>query len=980
MSEADVHFDLYRHLQNAIEDEPKRGSRVYDTVSPEYGMGIDGFADLIVFDESNDPVLTIEAKKPEGGNNRDIDPYSPKVIKQAFSYAAQIGSPYFATFNGNRFVLFNTFEEGSQLLERSTKSYDINSLEKFADSILDEIKRIEEGEEKWDSLDNAFIERVRSLHEQITPPMQASLSEKLNDDGVFHDDFVDWLDKQGFDYKELDANKQKEVQTNFAEQAAYLLINKIIFYRILENSEAYRDQLKPLAVSIHRVQQDLEDHFTEVVENIDFEAVFRHDEVFSEISLDSVAERIREFIIELDDQDLTQFDSDVIGRIYEGVIPAEQRHDMGEYYTPPPICDLITKLTIQDPDADVLDPACGSGGFQISSYHRKQELLPESQGSHTQILNDLYGIDINRFPAHLSAINLAIQDLSSHTENVQIRVNDFFKVLPATKEYEGEVGRVSGDASEEYISTPDDMDAVVGNPPYIRHESIDNKERVRQHLSSVDADEMSSKADIYAYFITHATEFLQSGGRLGFITSDRWLDTSYGEDLQEFILDNYEIKAVIKFDKQAFEDALVGSTVLIIEKQPTPNKRNSSTAKFLRVKQSLDIDDIVDIIEEDHISEKIIRTEKYRLVTRTQKDLYDEDKWNLFFIAPPIYFEALGETNTELSDRADLSYGKKTGANPFFCRKTEDARDLGIEEYTKPLLKASGQITQIDFEGPISEEWRMVDLNSIVDRAQSDIESRFTSGDDKSVMTSELEERVKNWLKKNGHESLVEYIEWGEDQGYHARASMKSRDIWFDLGDLPYPPIFVPEFTWRTFRASWAVDSEGVCTNKFYNVQPDAEVQPKLLCAILNTRLMQLNVEIGGRWTGGQGMDRIDLMLYEARQLPIVDPLKIDEEDREKIIKAFDNLINAEKEHAPDPEASDVAEERDALDHAVLSVMDLEDKLNEIKQAVELMITMREEGAGQHTEVLVDRTEEEQEVIDIEGVSEARESTTLTDY
>jgi hypothetical protein len=60
--------------------------------------------------------------------------------------------------------------------------------------------------------------------------------------------------------------------------------------------------------------------------------------------------------------------------------------------------------------------------------------------------------------------------------------------------------------------------------------------------------------------------------------------------------------------------------------------------------------------------------------------------------------------------------------------------------------------------------------------------------------------------------------------------------------------------------------------------------------------------------------------------------------------------------------------------------MGLEDKVEDVKQAVELMIMMREKGAGQHTKVLVDRAEEEREVIDIAGVSEARESTTLSDF
>jgi len=258
------------------------------------------------------------------------------------------------------------------LLERSTKSYEISSLEQFADSILNEIVRLEEGQEKWDSLDAAFIERVRSLHEKVTPEMQTALTDHLGDNEDFRSDFVAWIEAQGFEYDEMDVDERESVRENFAEQAAYLLINKIIFYRILEKSKAYEDEVKPLAVSIHRVRADLQDYFEDIVENVDFEAIFEHDEIYSEIPLEPVSERVRDFIIELDDQDLTQFDSDVIGRIYEGVIPADRRHDMGEYYTPPAICDLITQLCIQDAHDDVLDPACGSGGFPVSAYHEKE--------------------------------------------------------------------------------------------------------------------------------------------------------------------------------------------------------------------------------------------------------------------------------------------------------------------------------------------------------------------------------------------------------------------------------------------------------------------------------------------------------------------------------------------------------------------------------------------------------------------------------
>jgi len=399
MSEADIHFEFYRHLQNAIEEEPQRGGREYTKVVPEDDEKIEGRADLVVYDEDG-PAVVIEAKRPEDGTpNRNIDPYSDKVIKQAFGYAAELGAPYFATYNADRLVLFNTFEKGKSLLQRSTKSYKISSPKSFADTFLDEIERIEEGDEDWDSLDSAFIERVRSLHEQLAPEVQTALEDHLDDDEDFRDGFVDWSREQGTEFDELEGGARDEVLENFADQATYLLINKIIFYRILEDSPTYGDEVRSLAVSIHRVQEDLEDHFEEVVKKVDFEAVFEHDEIYSEIPLDNCADRIREFVVELDDQDLTQFDSDVIGRIYEGVIPPERRHDMGEYYTPPVICDLITEFAVDDDADEVLDPACGSGGFLVSAYHRKRNLLTEPNGAHQRILESLYGVDINRFPA-----------------------------------------------------------------------------------------------------------------------------------------------------------------------------------------------------------------------------------------------------------------------------------------------------------------------------------------------------------------------------------------------------------------------------------------------------------------------------------------------------------------------------------------------------------------------------------------------------
>lgn len=974
MSEADIHFELYRHLKNAAEAQPNRDGLECGAIRPEYGDDIDGFADIVLFEADGSPFLVIEAKAPDGStrSRQEIDPYSPKVIRQAFRYAGDIGAPYFCTFNGDRLVVFNAYDEGVPLLQRSTKSYEISSLEKFGDSFLDEIARIKAGDARWDSNDDAFVKRVKSIHEKIVPDLQSGLNAHLTEDDAFRTSFLDWTAAQGIEYEAANEGDRAAVQAEFAEQAAYLLVNKVIFYKILENSQTYGHQMRPLEVRSFNLRADLDDSFGHLVDEIDFEAIYRHDEIFSEIPLAPVADRIRDFIGELDEQNLQQFDSDVIGRIYERVIPPERRHEMGEYYTPPEICDLITRLTISDASDSVLDPACGSGGFLVSAYHRKQGFLEEPRGSHGRIIEQLYGIDINRFPAHLSAINLAIQDLTSYTEQVNIEVSDFFNVDPDTQRFQRERAGTSGGTVEEgVIESFGGMDAVVGNPPYIRQENIDDKERVRHHLSRVNGDHLSKRSDIYAYFLTHATEYLADGGRLGFITSDRWLDTGYGADLQAFILDHYRVDAIIKFGRQAFEDALVGSCIVVLTKERDEQMRDANVTKFVSVNESLDIDEIESVIAEDEEPNQMIKAENYRLVTRRQRDLPKEQKWSVFFNAPPIYFDTVGhEGIVQLDEVAEITRGFTSGANDFYFGRSEEWQELGLEAYTDSLLKATGQVERIGFDEVAAGEWAFLSIHNLVEKAKADVTNEY---EDVSV-----EEEIKTWLSENGHRTLVEYIEWGEEQGYHDRPTTSTREIWFDLGELSPPPIVMTDFTWKEHRVIWnKVGALG--SNQFYYIIPDSEIDEKVLCGILNSRLTWLMCELKGRWAEGQGMARSRLMVYETEQLPIVDPRALTDEQRALIREQLDALMARETELGDEASVEQTEIERDELDRALLKAIGMENRLDEVKQAVRRMVKMREQAAGEATEVLVDRPAET-EVIELEGVSEARESTTLGDF
>lgn len=79
---------------------------------------------------------------------------------------------------------------------------------------------------------------------------------------------------------------------------------------------------------------------------------------------------------------------------------------------------------------------------------------------------------------------------------------------------------------------------------------------------------------------------------------------------------------------------------------------------------------------------------------------------------------------------------------------------------------------------------------------------------------------------------------------------------------------------------------------------------------------------------------------------------------------------------------ADKEAERDALDRAVLAPLGMEDRLDELKEAVNRLTESREKAAGKYTEVLVERVREadETEPIDLPGVASTHESTTLDSF
>ncbi len=463
--------------------------------------------------------------------------------------------------------------------------------------------------------------------------------------------------------------------------------------------------------------------------NIDWQAVFEKDLSDDiELSNDSV-EVIRKLIEELNQYNFSLLHQDVIGAVFEQLIPETERHLLGQYFTQENLVDLINAFCIQTTNAFVLDPTCGTGTFLLRAYDKKKTA---GLHDHKELLSQIWGVDIANFPAELATINLFRQNVAEISNFPRIIRSDFFDVMPESIHKFPPLKK--GQNSEFQIDEKMPMfDALVGNFPFIRQELIEKavkgykgeietvikKEWLAEYPDAFKIDDsnknaiidqvkhgkkidfskigfnLSGQADIYAYLFFHTARFLKEGGRMGFITSNSWLDVSYGYELQKFMLNNFKIIAIMESRCEPwFEDAAVNTVITILERCSNKADRDNHIAKFVKIKKKL-----ADLIPQNIVLEKPERwghleiladdidkageeylgfsktgkqtnsligletreDENFRIRIKKQSELLDElnkegktAKWGQYLRAPDIYFEIFVSQSKKLL----TSFGK----------------------------------------------------------------------------------------------------------------------------------------------------------------------------------------------------------------------------------------------------------------------------------------------------------------------------------
>lgn len=718
-----------------------------------------------------------------------------------------------------------------------------------------------------ETLDEVFVYRLKALHSILTPFMYDSLKTKLEIDNAFRLNYEEWVRKQGWT---IDDDRHRKI----AEQAAYIQINRILFYKALEKKKGLPTLTK--AEKATSLLENLKLCFKEALK-IDYRAVFKSDPIYDEIPLTpEVAERLNLLIEEFSEYDFSKMKRDVIGTLYEKLIPTDERKALGQFYTPPQIIDLIVRLCVRNSDDKVLDPGCGSGGFLVSLYDRLLSLKGKTETdeeTHRDLLSQIWGVDINKFPAHLATINLAIQNLDSESDQINIIKSDFFDLRGPTWRLVAPWTVTTLDGRREEVEMPL-FDAVVANPPYTRHEDIPKKQKKKIRTISLkygwENVKLSGQAGIYTYFFIHGAKFLKEGGMMGMIVSNSWLDVRYGGDLQKFFLEHFKILAIIDSDKRVFRDADINTVIVILEKaekKEDKEDRDNNLVKFIRLKTHMEIDEIIESIEEHN---EYFNDERIRIYPKNQKDLWEEglddekrvyvgSKWGIYIRAPDIYFKILEKGKDlfiPLGEVAEIRRGVTTGVNEFFYLPS---KHFDIREDSEELIlldkKTGKERFRIEREFWMHEENEEWIPNHII-KSPRECASIIINPKDLKYRILMIHKR-KNKLQGT---KVLKYIEWGEQQGFHKRSTCASRSRWYDVGKRDPAQL---NFNYLINEVGLTFVGKIFASDNFHEIHTSKEID-----AFLNSTLFWLFQNVIGRHSFGGGL--LKIQVYELRKVPVL--------------------------------------------------------------------------------------------------------------
>lgn len=499
----------------------------------------------------------------------------------------------------------------------------------------------------------------------------------------------------------------------------------------------------------------------------------------------------------------------------------------GGYYTDTDVAEFLTSWALRKRPSRVLEPSCGDGVFIDAIAN-----LSPRNGS------KIIGIELFQDGANESRKKAAIHKNVSAT----IYNTDFLEWV---------LRRLNTDNNK--------VDAVVGNPPFIRYQYLPQDVQSRaQRIFELTHLKFTKHTNAWVPFVIGAMQLLAPGGRLAMVVPAELLHVLHAHGLRQYLCLICRKILVLDPEDLLFGKVLQGAVLLMAEKKQTAAEPFLGLAvKTVRGR---------DILNED--ADRIFANARF------VNGETCEGKWMRAFLSPD-ELDVLracesSEHFARFADVASVDVGIVTGANKFFLVPDSVVRDYELEEYAYPMFGRSDHVAGV-----------------VYDRNQH--KNNKKAG------------KPSNLLYFNGYKygqlntGAKSYIKYGEKLGLHRRYKTSIRNPWFSVPSVYATTVGMLKRS-HDFPRLIRNDVGAFTTDTAYRIKEKGLSADQLVAGFVNSATA-LTAELEGRHYGGGVLElvpseiekllvpKINLKRNDVRHL---DRLIKDKEDPRRVFEVQD--------------------------------------------------------------------------------------------
>lgn len=348
--------------------------------------------------------------------------------------------------------------------------------------------------------------------------------------------------------------------------------------------------------------------------------------------------------------------SDTIETQYTEKTPYPYRKQLGQFFTPFVIADLMTSWILKNNPKILLDPACGTGVFERSTFKYANE------------------------PVRVTAY-----DIDKKMIDICERISPAMGALKMQL------------IQQDYLSTEwnTQYDAIICNPPYLKHHHIKDKYKYISLFREKLNRSLGLNTNIYSLFLIKSLHQLATNGRMAFITPSEFLNSNYGVEVKRHLLASKKWRYLIVFDfkMSVFNGATTTACITLFENAPS-----SDELTFIKVKNEKGLEEVKNVIEQGVVSD--LSTTSLEVFSKHYKDLEPEIKWKQ-------YFEKQHQSSllVPFTKYAKVMRGVATGANDYFTFSEDELEKFKIDKkYVVPCLTKANHVPQNIFTRDDFEE------------------------------------------------------------------------------------------------------------------------------------------------------------------------------------------------------------------------------------------------------------------------------------